>query len=300
MPRILIVDDTETDRMLAGGLIERQESMSVGYATNGKEALAAMTSQAVDLVLTDLVMPDMDGLELLAEVRQRYPLVPVVLMTAQGNEELAVRALRAGAASYIPKSILGRELAKTVRKVLDVSQENRSRTLLMRSMVHSESTFQLGNDDTLIGPLVNHLQHNLTVMGLCSESDTMRVGVALEEALTNAIHHGNLEADSELRDADLNGYHQLLAQRRAQRPYCDRQVRLSANYNRKRARFVVSDEGPGFDPDSLPDPTDPANLARPYGRGVLLIRTFMDEVAYNEVGNQVTMIKRCNSAPETE
>lgn len=300
MPRVLIVDDTETDRMLAGGLIEREESMTVGYAANGQEALTAMASQGVDLVLTDLVMPDMDGLELLAEVRQRHPLVPVVLMTAQGNEDLAVRALRAGAASYIPKTVLGRELAKTVRTVLEVSQENRSRNLLMRSMVHSESTFLIGNDDTLIGPLVNHLQRNLTVMGLCGESETMRVGVALEEALTNAIHHGNLEVDSELRHGDLKAYHQLLAQRRAQRPYRDRRVRLSADYNRERARFVVTDEGPGFDPDSLPDPTDPANLARPYGRGVLLIRTFMDQVAYNDVGNEVTMIKRCNSAPESE
>jgi anti-sigma regulatory factor (Ser/Thr protein kinase) len=57
----------------------------------------------------------------------------------------------------------------------------------------------------------------------------------------------------------------------------------------------VRDEGPGFDPGGLPDPTDPANLERPCGRGLLLMKTFMDEVRYNDRGNEVTMRKRCRS-----
>jgi anti-sigma regulatory factor (Ser/Thr protein kinase) len=55
---------------------------------------------------------------------------------------------------------------------------------------------------------------------------------------------------------------------------------------------LVRDEGKGFDPDSLPDPTEPENLERAYGRGMLLIRTFMDEVRHNERGNEITMVKR--------
>ena len=58
------------------------------------------------------------------------------------------------------------------------------------------------------------------------------------------------------------------------------------------AVFVVRDEGPGFDPNSLPDPTDPENLLKPSGRGIMLIRTFMDAVSFNEKGNEVTMVKR--------
>jgi len=58
---------------------------------------------------------------------------------------------------------------------------------------------------------------------------------------------------------------------------------------------VVRDEGSGFDPAALPDPTAPANLERVSGRGVLLLRTFMDEVIYNELGNAVTLVKRCHS-----
>jgi signal transduction histidine kinase/DNA-binding response OmpR family regulator/HPt (histidine-containing phosphotransfer) domain-containing protein len=58
------------------------------------------------------------------------------------------------------------------------------------------------------------------------------------------------------------------------------------------AVYLVRDEGPGFDPASLPDPTDPASLGETHGRGLLLIRTFMDEVTYNEAGNEITMTKR--------
>ena len=58
------------------------------------------------------------------------------------------------------------------------------------------------------------------------------------------------------------------------------------------ATFVVRDEGPGFDVASLPDPTDPENLTKASGRGVILMRTLMDEVHYSTAGNTVTMIKR--------
>ena len=67
---------------------------------------------------------------------------------------------------------------------------------------------------------------------------------------------------------------------------------MKAKLCREEAVFVVQDEGPGFDPSSLPDPTEPANLERVSGRGVLLMRTFMDEVSYNQVGNEVTLVKR--------
>jgi CheY-like chemotaxis protein len=300
MPLILIVDDSATARTMAGHLIESEEDMSVSYAANGSEALAAMEAELPDLVLTDLVMPDMDGLELVAEVRRRHRLVPVVLMTARGNEEKAVRALRAGAASYIPKTVLAHELMETLRSVLEVSHENRRRALLMRTMTHSESVFVLGNDPALFGPLVNYLQQSLSAMGLCGETETTRVGVALEEALVNALHHGNLELDSTLRRDDLKAYHRLIEERCRQSPYRERKILVSAVYDRDRATFVVRDEGAGFDPSSLPDPTDPAYIARPYGRGILLIRTFMDEVFYNEAGNEITLIKHCNSVVEDE
>ena len=67
--------------------------------------------------------------------------------------------------------------------------------------------------------------------------------------------------------------------------------------SRATGTFTVRDEGPGFDPSKLPDPTDPANLEKISGRGLLLMRTFMDEVRFNATGNEVTMVKT-NPSPE--
>ena len=65
-----------------------------------------------------------------------------------------------------------------------------------------------------------------------------------------------------------------------------------ATLTRDEATFLVRDEGLGFDPSTLPDPTDPANLGKVSGRGLLLIQTFMDHVEHNATGNQITMVKR--------
>src|SRR5947208_5971954 len=118
------------------------------------------------------------------------------------------------------------------------------------------------------------------------------LGYALHEAMSIAIFHGNLEVSSVLREEDEAGYYKLAEDRRRQKPWSDRRVYVTARMSRLEAVFVIKDDGAGFDPDSLPDPTDPTNLERVSGRGLLLIQTFMDKVEHNETGNQITMVKR--------
>ena len=74
-------------------------------------------------------------------------------------------------------------------------------------------------------------------------------------------------------------------------PFARRRLTVRARMAPDKAEFVVADEGPGFDPSLLPDPTDPANLECIGGRGLLLIRTFMDDVRFNAAGNRITLIK---------
>ena len=62
------------------------------------------------------------------------------------------------------------------------------------------------------------------------------------------------------------------------------------------ATYVVRDEGQGFDPKFLPDPTDPEHLLKPSGRGLMLIRTFMDKVEFNKSGTEITMVKHSEIA----
>jgi CheY-like chemotaxis protein len=305
MAKILVVDDSAVDRRLAGSLLQKHTTpdeeapFNVVYAVDGKEGLAAIEKEQPDLVVTDLQMPELTGLELVEEAKTRFPAVPIILMTAHGSEEIAIQALQRGAASYVPKRNLAQDLLDTVESVLTVAGARRhERQLLDECWVQTESLFRLPSDVSNIPPLISLLQDNLTRLKVCEENGLIRVAVALREALSNAILHGNLEVTSELRATDEKAYYALIEKHKSEEPYEDRYVHVSAKESRHEAVYVVRDEGPGFDLTALPDPLDPANLENVSGRGLLLIRTFMDEVRHNKEGNEITMIKRSDRPEE--
>jgi serine/threonine-protein kinase RsbW len=100
-----------------------------------------------------------------------------------------------------------------------------------------------------------------------NEDDRFAVRLALEEALVNAMKHGN-------------------------RMDATRQVRLAYRVSPQQVEIRVTDEGIGFTPEWVPDPTIDENLRRPCGRGIMLMRSYMDKVSYSCAGREVYMIKR--------
>ncbi|MGH7201284.1 MAG: response regulator, partial [Planctomycetaceae bacterium] len=275
MTTVLVVDDSKMDRLKSGRILEKDSDWTVLYATDGNEALEQIELHLPDIVLTDLQMPGMDGLELTNAVKADYPLLPVILITGAGSEEIAVQALQQGAASYVPKKSLGYDLVETVRRVLSAAREEQGQARVLTRLGRWAFTFTLENDASLIPSVVHYAQQAVTEMRICGEMDRLRVGVALEEALLNAYYHGNLEVSSELREQDHRAYYELARRRAQEPPYRDRRIDFDALLTPDAATFTVRDDGPGFDPASLPDATDPANLERPCGRGLLLMQTFM-------------------------
>ena len=292
MSLILVVDDLSSDRCIAGGLLSKDNSLIIDNANNGFEALKKIELRPPDLILTDLQMPEMNGLELVQHVRDHYQHIPTILMTARGSEDIAIKALQEGAASYIPKQYLAHDLLETVQRVLASAVEERSHSRLMQHIV--ATTYVLKNDLALISSLVRHLRQEAQNRLLCSEHEAMRLATALDEALQNAYYHGSLEVDSTLKANGNNQFQEMADVRLTQSPYSSRQITVNASYSEEEVSFSIQDEGPGFDPSSLPDPTDLAYLERPSGRGVLLMRSFTDEIKFNEQGNEVTLIKRKN------
>ena len=103
-----------------------------------------------------------------------------------------------------------------------------------------------------------------------SDGDLPDLQLALEEGLANAVKHGN-----QLNPA--------------------KQVKVECQLlDDCMIRVTIEDEGAGFNPEEVPDPTDFENLDKPSGRGIVLMRAFMDEVLYNDRGNQLTFCKRCS------
>jgi CheY-like chemotaxis protein len=291
MTRVLVVDDCGVDRTLAGEILKKESGFTIEYARSGEEALEQIGRAAPDLVLTDLQMPRINGLQLVSTIREKYSGVPVILMTSQGSEEIAFQALQQGAASYVPKSLLQDGLRETVQKVLQASVNESYYQKAMECLTQSDRAFCLPNDAALFTPLVVHFQQECLALGICDHADRVRLGVGLGEALANAMFHGNLELSSSLREADADAYHRLAECRRRESPYEGRRIEVEVRLARGKAVFVIRDEGPGFDPSALPDPTDPANLEKVTGRGILLMQAFMDQVEFNARGNEVTMVK---------
>ncbi len=291
MATVLVVDDSPVDRHRVGSLLEKHPGWKAVYAADGQEALAALEREPADAVLSDLRMPGMNGLELVEAVQNRFPAVPVVLMTAFGSEDIAILALQRGAASYVPKRNLSRQLHATLASVLDLTGAQRGHEWVMSCLQRTELSFVLGNDLALLPHLVNHLRDNLIGMKLCNDNEALRVGVALREALTNAILHGNLELATPTEQG-LEEFEHLVAERSQQPPYRDRHVHVTARETRQEAVYVIRDEGPGYDTSKLPAPGDPTTFEKFGDRGLTLIRAFMDEVRFNAAGNEITLVKR--------
>ncbi len=299
---VLVVDDTAVDRQLAGGLLEMSAHIVVKYAEDGQQAVEMMLDDVPDIVVTDMHMPNLNGLQLVSHIRMHFPQTPVVLMTAQGSESVAVEALERGAASYVPKSQLAEMLQTTVEDLLTLVRSEESHSRLVDAQQRLELHYELENDPELIDALIETMQQMVGGMNLTDETGKLRVGVALREALYNALYHGNLE----ITDADLQDSRDLLAgndpveARRHQLPYSERKIRVHVTMDRNEARFVIEDDGTGFDYANLLTQMDPGTtggLGSDQGRGFVLMLSMMDEVSFNESGNCVTLVKQRETAP---
>jgi putative nucleotidyltransferase with HDIG domain len=116
--RILVVDDEEAIREVVSTLLEAQ-GYQCSVAQNGRSALEIFGRDGFGLVLSDIVMPEMDGLKLLAELRSQDPDVPIIMVTAMHDISIALEAIRAGAYDYILKPFEKDQLHLSVRRALD-------------------------------------------------------------------------------------------------------------------------------------------------------------------------------------
>jgi DNA-binding NtrC family response regulator len=137
--RILVVDDEVNARAALVELL-RDEGYSVESAADGFKALGKLDEVSPDVVVTDLKMPGMDGIELLGRVRERSPDVAVIVMTAFGEVETAVKAMRAGARDYLTKPVNLDELSVVVAREID-QRRLRAEAGLLRARISERYSF---------------------------------------------------------------------------------------------------------------------------------------------------------------
>lgn len=290
MANILIVDDSAMDRGLAGRLLEKNGDVTVSYASNGREAMGCVEQEPPDLIVSDLQMPEMNGLELVEAVRQDYPAVPVILMTARGSEEIASEALRKGAAGYVPKTALAQHLPEIVERTLSAANADRMHSRLMHSLQSDECTFRLDNDPELFEPLIAHIQQLLRCLPLGDEAERLRVSLAVKYALEIAHFHGNLEIpiDAELTDEQFD---ELADERPTASPWRDRSLLLTASISRDEAVFTVRHEGVGIDTRRLPEDLAAQAAENSWLSGFVLVPAVMDDVTFDASQRRIALLK---------
>jgi CheY-like chemotaxis protein len=287
----LVVDDSATDRVLAGRLLEQGGDIEVAFAGNGREALEAVRQRMPDVIVCDLQMPEMNGLELVEAIKREYPAVPVVLMTARGSEAIAAEALRKGAASYVPKMILADHLRETVNRILGAANADRRHSRLMHALEECRCRFRLRNDPGLIEPLTAHVQEMLRSLPLGDEAERLRVGQAVKHALWVAHRHGNLEIplDTSLSDSELQ---RLVGQRSDQAPYASRSMVVEVHVSGAEVVITVSHEGPGIDVAALPDDLEAAAVDKSWLAAFVIVPSIMDDVRYDDGGRTIGLLKK--------
>lgn len=300
MSKILLVEDSQTQALQMKMLLE-SASHDVTCCEDGTEAVQHLAEGTNELVITDLELPVMNGLDLIKRMQADFPDVPAVLVTGHGSERLAAEALQVGATGYVPKSMLDDMLLGTVEDVLGIVRSDRSYAELINCTVENRLVFELPNNPQLLTTAIDLTMQMAAGMQLLSGVERYRVGNALRHAASNAIYRGNLELTRDQwqqtnSDDDTSESEPPIVQERMNsRPYNERKVFYDARLMRDLIRIVIRDQGNGFDCSQLAI-ANSTMLDDTHGRGLVLIHNFMDKVSFNESGNEITLVKRCQVA----
>lgn len=294
-PQVLLIDD---DRSVLEMVEEALKShgMVVHPFNDGRRALGLLeqaSGPAFDLVVSDINMDGMDGFDVVQRVKAAKPHLPVVLMTAESSVDYAIRAMRMGAANFFMKPVPIREMVKSVFHLVEAHREYRQAVSGLKGLMEEQRRFAFRSDELDIPGLLRHLTERLVPMGFATDQNIDVVAMAYHEALVNALDHGSLELDSDLKadtlSMDEDPYNALRRKRLTDPDYAGRIIEVETHLSDERYEVLITDSGPGFNAQHLVSPEDAAQQVRHCGRGLPLIQLVMDEVVFNDKGNQIRM-----------
>ncbi len=164
---------------------------------------------------------------------------------------------------------------------------------LLSSAVAAEQTYlQIPSQPEWIGPTVEYLKDKAVLCGACHQTRANKLMLALHEALTNSVIHGNLELSSDLKESSNNDFAEALAQRAADPCYGSRLVDVHVSYDGERCHWILTDQGKGFDVERVLEraaANEEPELMLASGRGILLMRSFLDDVRYELGGRRAVL-----------
>ncbi len=279
--RVLIVEDDPASRELMGDMI-KLEGHDLRTAEEGYQGLSLFKEFKPHLVFSDIQMPKMDGLELLQRIRDISPKTIVVMMTAFGCEEYALKALRLRANNYLQKPIRHDDILPLLEKYsalvasADSLQPGKTGEDQQRKFIF-ENNFS--NINEFLHLLVNDLDKDVL----------LDVRVGLYELLVNAIEHGNLEISKEEKFNVLNkgpfGLEELHKKCKLDPRFAGRKIVVELTKDDVAFEWLIKDEGQGFDCEKVLKKPDTIRSVE--FKGVTLAQFHFDMLEFVGKGNQV-------------
>ena len=287
---VLVVDDDELIRQSLSQFLQHR-GFHVLTAKNGEEGFDLYQRERPEITFTDLEMPRMGGLELMKEILSVDKEAHIVVMTAFGHEEAILEALRGGAEDFFKKPLdyteVNEALTNLETKILEAEGHGVDQGFVLEERIRLE----IPNDLNIVSTVVNKITASLRYF---YESAIVHgIQGALIEMIVNAIEHGNLgisyeEKTQALEEDRLNA---MILEKSQQPDLARKRVSIDYHLNAENVTYVITDEGSGFNIEELPDPGDPENLWLGHGRGILMTQALMDDVKYNDKGNEVALVK---------
>ena len=264
--RVIVVEsDPDLRDMVTSALSARGHTVTP--VDSVQEAARWINAGIVDLVVSDLTSATTNDSHLVRSIQAQRSAMPIVVTTVE-PESVTSELLRAVMADVLPYPFSDDALDDAIEKA-QAYHALHDDSLKVQPFLVERIEFRIPSRVEYLDGVLNHISERLVKMRIV-DRESIEVIVALDEAIVNAIKHGN-------------GYNE------------SKHVTIVAEVTKDRARFEITDEGAGFRVQDVPDPCAPENLLRTSGRGILLIRSIMDEVTYNERGNSLIMVKRASS-----
>ncbi|MCF6365686.1 MAG: response regulator [Bacteroidales bacterium] len=288
--KVLIVEDDSASRFFLESLLE-SNNYEFRSAANGIEGLNIFEEYRPDIVLSDIQMPIMDGLELLEAIRDKKSDTIVIMVTAFGTENYAIQALHLGANNYLKKPVSGQELLRLLKKYQAILTSKYSPDALPGRLVSRNFILEFNTEFNKIPKIVDKVIVESAID--IDDNEKVNIELGLVELITNAIEHGNLNIDyfEKQKALDEGTLGELYDERMTSPVYKHRIITIKFFADNEKYQWTIIDEGDGFDWKLLPDPTDEAHILELNGRGVFISRFLFDEVEYLGKGNAVIATK---------
>ncbi|MCG6168467.1 response regulator [Leptospira sp. FAT2] len=293
--RILFLDDEEVIRDLFREIFGGFHDLTL--AGTAEEALEICKDKSFDLIVTDVRLPKMSGIDFISKLRDIGVNTPFIVITGNQDIDVSIRALRLGAVDFFIKPFRMDAIRHSLQKFENLfisSQELIGKNHFQ--LAQSKQQFSIKPSLKNLNQYVNLVMRSISLIPGIHTDDVLAIKLALYELLGNAIEHGsagiNYENKSKLLSSEVNYFDHVDR-------ICDalnESVQLDVSFENQKIYVSLKDHGAGFDPSKVPDPVTDPNASHLSGRGIFLVRMNVDELIYNEIGNEVSFSKTLKKA----